>query len=308
MFRNLTALTFAGFVLPALEELEASLAELPLADPGPLELARAGFVRPYGQGDERLAVPVGDCYVLAVGINARKLPGAAIDKALAEKLDAIEKETGQRPGGRARKRIRSDIIESMLPNAPIVPSRTLAILDTARSRIYVDTASPSTAEAVVSEVRRALGSFPALWLNAEVAPRSVLTGWLAGEELGDGVSLGDRAELHEPTDNGSKVKLEGIDLLGDEVRHHLEAGRQAVRLELAFEDHVSLVIGEDLVLRRIALLDGAMNQLESEERDDIKAELDARTALFLGEIRRVLAYLDVALRITDPLNPVTSTG
>ena len=45
------------------------------------------------------------------------------------------------------------------------------------------------------EIRHALGSFPALPLNAEVAPRSVLTGWIAGEPLPDGLSLGDECEL-----------------------------------------------------------------------------------------------------------------
>ena len=49
--------------------------------------------------------------------------------------------------------------------------------------IFVDTSSRKAAESVVSDIRHAIGSFPALPLNAEVAPRSILTSWIAGDPL-----------------------------------------------------------------------------------------------------------------------------
>ena len=136
-----------------------------------------------------------------------------------------------------------------------------------------------TAENVVSEIRHALGSFPALPLNAEVAPRSVLTGWIAGEPLPDGLSLGDECELRDPIDQGAVVKCQRQELQSDEIAKHLEAGKQVTRLALTLDDHVSFVLGEDLVVRKFKLLDGAVDQLESTERDDLRAELDARFAL-----------------------------
>lgn len=58
------------------------------------------------------------------------------------------------------------------------------------------------------------------------------------------------------------------------------------------------VLGEDLVLRKFKLLDGAVEQLESSERDDIRAELDARFALMAGEFKRLFNVLESALKLS----------
>lgn len=64
------------------------------------------------------------------------------------------------------------------------------------------------------------------------------------------------------------------------------------------DDHVSLVLGEDLVVRKFKLLDGAVDALEHNDRDDIAAELDARFALMAGEFRRLFAVLEPAFQLS----------
>jgi len=135
-------------------------------------------------------------------------------------------------------------------------------------------------------------------VNAEVAPRSVLTGWIAGDPLPEGLSLGDECELKDAADKGAVVKVQRMELQSDEIARHLEAGKQVTRLALTLDDHVSFVLGEDLVARKFKLLDGAVDQLESTERDDIRAELDARFALMAGEVKRLFAVLEPALKVS----------
>ena len=64
------------------------------------------------------------------------------------------------------------------------------------------------------------------------------------------------------------------------------------------DDHANLVLGDDLVVRKFKLLDGAVEQLESTEREDLRAELDARFALLAGEFARLFATLDAALHFS----------
>jgi len=94
------------------------------------------------------------------------------------------------------------------------------------------------------------------------------------------------------------VKVQRMDLSGDEIARHLESGKQATRLALVLDDHVSFVIGEDLVVRKFKLLDGAVDQLESTERDDVAAELDARFALMAGEFKRLFNVLEKAFKLS----------
>ena len=64
------------------------------------------------------------------------------------------------------------------------------------------------------------------------------------------------------------------------------------------DDHVSFVLGEDLVIRKLKFLDGVVDQLESNEQEDIRAELDARFALMAGELKRLFMVLEPALKLS----------
>lgn len=295
-FRNLTLFRFPSSL--DLSDLETQLAECALKPVGPLELSSRGFIPPFGQHGDALSHGIHDALWLTVGGEDKLLPGAVVNDLLQKKLAALEEKEGRKPGGRTRKRLKDELITELLPRAFVRPVRSDALIDTTLGVVAVDTSSRKNAESVVSEIRRALGSFPALPLNAEVAPRAILTGWIAGDPLSDGLSLGDECELRDPTDTGAVVKIQRMELVGDEIDKHLEAGKQATRLALVLDDHVSFVLGEDLVVRKFKLLDGAVDQLESTDRDDIAAELDARFALMAGEFKRLFNVLEKAFRLS----------
>ncbi len=295
-FRNLTLFRFPTSL--DFSDLDAHLGEFALKPVGPLELSSRGFVPPFGNHGEALSHSIGDALWLTVGGEDKLLPGAVVNDLLQKKLAAIEEKEGRKPGGRTRKRIKDELITELLPRAFVRPVRTDALVDTQLGVIAIDTSSRKNAEGVVSEVRHALGSFPALPVNAEVAPRAILTGWIAGDPLPDGLVLGDECELRDPADSGAVVKIQHMELVGEEINKHLEAGKQVTRLALILDDHVSFVIGEDLIVRKFKLLDGAVDQLEASDTDDIAAELDARFALMAGEFKRLFAVLESAFKLS----------
>jgi len=295
-FRNLTLFRFPASL--DLSHLENHLGECALKPAGPLEMSSRGFVSPFGRDEDVLSHRVGDCIWLTIGGEERLLPSVVVNDAAAKKIAEAEQREGRKLGGRARKRIKDEIVIDLLPRAFVRPVRTDAYLDLQHCFIAVDTSSRKSAESVVSEVRRALGSFPALPPNAETSPRAVLTGWIAGEELPEGVTLGDECELKDPADRGAIVKCQRQELQGEEIGKHLESGKQVTRLALNFDDHVSFVLGEDLVVRKLKFLDGAVDQLENTERDSMHAELDARFALMSGELKRLFGMLEKAFKLS----------
>ena len=295
-FRNLTLFRFPAS--QKFDDLDSGLEECQLKPVGPLELSSRGFISPFGRDADALSHAQHDAMWLTMGGEDRLLPGSVVNDMLAKKLAEIEQKEGRKPGGRTRKRIKDELITDLLPRAFIKPSRTDALIDRGHGIVVVDTSSRKTAENVVSEIRRALGSFPALPLNAEVAPRAILTGWVAGEPLPEGLSLGDECELRDPIDDGAVVKVQRMELQGDEIGKHLESGKQVTRLALNLDDHVSFVLGEDLVVRKFKLLEGAVDELESTDTDDMRAELDARFALMSGEVKRLFTVLEAALKLS----------
>lgn len=295
-FRNLTLFRFPTST--KLDDLDAGLEECQLKPVGALELSSRGFVSPIGRDGDKLSQRQGDAIWLTVGGEDRLLPGAVVNDMLARKLEQIEQTEGRKPGGRTRKRLKDELITELMPRAFIKPSRTDALLDLEHGIVVVDSSSRKSAENFCSEIRRALGSFPAMPLNPEIAPRSILTSWVAGEALPDGLSIGDECELRDPADQGAVVKVQRMELDNDEIAKHLETGKQVTRLALTLDDHVSFVLGEDLVVRKFKLLDGAVDQLESTDHDDVQAEMDARFVLMSGEVKRLFTVLQSAFKLS----------
>ena len=312
--RNLTFFRFPATINFGHDsDFGLGLRECALKPVGPLELASTGFVSPFGRPEPGeapdLAHVVGNTLRLTIGTEEKILPAAAINDLLGKKVAEVEAAEGRKLGGKARKRLKDDILHELLPKALVKSRRTDAYLFEDLGLLAVDTSSRKQAEAVASEIRRALGSFPALPVNAEVAPRSVLTGWVAGEPLPEGgydgdqptggaLALGEDCTLADAADGGALVRCQHQDLHSDEIAKHLEAGKQVTRLGLSLDDHLSFVLGEDLVVRRLKFLDGAVDQLADTERDDLRAELDARLVLVDFEVRGLFGVLERAFRIS----------
>lgn len=296
-FRNLTMLRF-----PAATDFSDVATLLPnatLKPVGPLEMSSRGFISPFGREEtEQLHHAIGDWLWLTVGGQDKILPAAAIADALQQKLAQIEAKEGRRPGSRERKRTKDDLVHEMLPKAFVKSTRNDVFLNLVRGIMVVDTSSRKTAEYVASDIRGLLGSFPAMPLNAEIAPRSVLTGWIAGEPLPAGLSLGEECEMRDPVEGGAVLKCQHQELRCDEIDRHLEAGKQVSKLALIFEDGLSFVLGEDLIVRKLRFLDGALDKLDHADDDGRRAELDARFALQTDEIDRLLSVLEAAFRIS----------
>ena len=295
-FRNLMFFTVPT---PDLSFLEESLRENPLKPVGPSELSSRGWVSPFGTDSELLVHRQGQYVRVTLGGEDRVLPLSVVSKELSKRLAEIEEQRGRKLGGKKRKQLKEDIVLELLPRALVKPYRLDAHFDPAHNVLMVDTSSRKQAEALVSELRHALGSFPALPVNAEVSVRAVLTGWVSGEPLPKGLTLGEEAQLEDPIDGGARARVSRQELLCDEIRMHLESGKQVTRLGLVWQNCVSFVVGDDLVVRKLKFLDAALEQLQTEEHDSLAAELDARYFIMATELTLVFYTLAGAFKITD---------
>lgn len=308
-FRNLTFFTIADEALEAMRRslnlgtsdsgFVEALRAAALKPVGALEMQSRGFVSPFGRGEEAMCHVVGTAVWLTLGSEDKILPAVVVNDALGKKIAEFEEREGRKLGGKARKRLKEDLVHELLPRAFTKPGRLDAYIDLKLGFIAIDTSSRKSAECFITELRHALGSLPAMPLNPELSVRSVLTAWVAGEEMPDGLALGEDVDLKDTIDGGATAKLANQELHSDEVTKHLESGKQASRLAVVADDHVSFTLGEDLVLRKVKFLDGAVDQLENTERDSLHAELDARFALMSGEVGRLFTTLAKALKFTE---------
>jgi recombination associated protein RdgC len=299
-FRNLTLFRFSEHTAKSLKSLEAKLDKHRHRTPGPIELATSGFISPLGRDEEALTHRVGDFVLITLANEARLLPNSVVSDELTARLKKIAEKERRKVGSKERKRLKDEVLTDLLPRAFTKMSSTGCYLSTKSGWMVLDTASRKSAEAGVTQLREAMGSFPAVPMAAEESPRSLMTDWLIHGKLPAGLVLGDECELRDPAETGAVVRCRRQDLETDEVREHLKSGKQVFQLGLVFEDRIGFVLGEDLTVRKLRFLDQVQDELGETDRDSSVAELDAVFALMTLELEHLLEKLELWFGLPRP--------
>ncbi|TVQ88994.1 MAG: recombination-associated protein RdgC [Chromatiaceae bacterium] len=266
---------------------------------GPQEQATLGFASPLGPAAELLVHAVDGCLLLAARRQERLLPGSVVSEALAERVAEIEQAEMRDVGRRERTQLRDALLAEMLPQAFTRSRLIRAYIDPASGWIVVDASSDKVAEDLLSLLREALSSLPVKPLRPTVPVAERLSAWVAGGTAANGFVLEDQCVLRDPGDKGAVVRCRGLDLTAPEIRQHLDSGKRVVGLGLTWNDHLSLVLDEDLGLKRLRFADGLLDDLDDGE--DEQARQDAEFALMALELRALLARLREEFAAGEPV-------
>jgi len=244
----------------------------------------AGWVPPLGEESEELVHAAGGRILLKLKREEKLLPATVVREQLEEKVAAIEAEQGRKVYRKERLTLKDEIVQDCLPRAFSRSTHIHAYIDVKANWIVVDSASASRAEELLNLLREGIGSFPLLLPQVNNAPSAVMTAWLLHRNLPDDFELGQECELREPGEEGGVVRCRGVDLLSEEVETHLHAGKQVARLALHWDERLSLLLAEDLCLRRLKFADELMKENEDIPEADPAARLDADFALMADAI------------------------
>lgn len=300
-FRNLTLFRFSSALVSQLDDLDQALSRHMLRPCGPLELFTRGFISPLGPESEAMTRTLGHHTLFSLGQEDKLLPAAVVAAETGRRARTMAASEGRTVTARQRRQLKQAVLEELMPRAFSRPSRTDAWLDRKHGWLVIDTASRKAAESLLASLREALDSFPALPLAATETPRAVLTRWLDSGQLPAGLALGDECELRDPgAGNGAIARCRNQDLASDEIREHLRSGKQVFQLGLQFEERLSFVLGEDLVVRKLRFHDVVTEELSYDQSDDASAEIDARFALMTLEIERVLEHMSQWFGLNRP--------
>lgn len=298
MFKNVTLFSIASSDWQLPDELEKHFSNHLLRECGPLELETCGFVPLIAGESTALTHTIGSFTAFAVGWHKKLIPTDVLNAEVAKRVNKIAQEEGRRVGGHERKRIKDDVSTELLARAFVKSSRVDAYIDRRRGLLVVDAASAKVAEAVVSKVREALGSFPAVPVASGREPRHCMTQWLAVAQAPASFTFGDECELRDFADPKGRIwRARRQELTADEVQEHLRAGLQASKLGLVFDNACSFVLGDDLVLRKTTLLDVDDESLEELGVDDQATIFDSQFSLMTLTLDRVFDALNGPLEL-----------
>lgn len=293
-FRNIQLYRLTeNFDLDA-EALHEALLEKAFKPCGGLDTHSLGWAPPLGKHSELLVHAANGRLMICQRREDRILPAAVIREALAEKVDAIEAAEARPVGRKEKTRLKDEIVVDMLPRAFTRSSHLYAYIDPKAGWIVVDSATPKKAEEMLSLLRETLGSLKIKPLAVSNSPAMVMTRWLENSVPQPFVAA-DECELKEPVENGGIVRGRKLDLGSDEVRSHLEAGKQVTKLGVEWNERIACLLCDDLSIKRLRFLDLVMEEAAEVDADDAAARFDADFTLMAMELSHFIPAVIEAL-------------
>ena len=295
-FRNLLVYRLTQDIPLDAEALETALAAKPARSCASQELSTYGFIAPFGKGEDAPLVHVsGDFLLIAARKEERILPGSVVRDALKEKVDEIEAEQMRKVYKKERDQLKDEIVQTFLPRAFIRKSATFAAIAPKQGLILVDSASAKRAEDLLSTLREAIGSLPVRPLTVKIAPSATLTDWVKTQQAAADFTVLDECELRDTHEDGGVVRCKRQDLTSDEIQLHMTAGKQVTQLSLAWQDKLSFMLDDKLVVKRLRFEDLLQDQAEQDGGDDDLGQQDASFTLMMLTLVEFLPKLFEAL-------------
>ena len=273
------------------EQLEKALEPQSFVPSESNELLRQGWDAPRPNGG--LVHTVNKQMLIMLGTEKKLLPSSVINQVAKAKAAELEEQQGFPPGKKAMKELKERVADELLPRAFTLRSNVWTWIDPVNGWLVVDAASPAKADDVVKLLLKAVDKMPLESLRVQKSPVAVMTGWLEADEAPYGFTIDQDTELRATGESRAAVRYVKHTLEPDDIRRHIAAGKQCTRLAMTWNDRISFVLTEQLVVKGIKPLD-VIRESEHIALNDAE-RFDNGLVLMSGELAKLLADLVEAL-------------
>jgi len=273
------------------ESLENALERLAFRPGAATDMTALGWTAP--RPESGLVHALDGQYLLNLRVEKKLLPSTVINQFARARAQEIEEQQGYRPGRKQMKDIKEQVTDELLPKAFSIYRDTRVWIDTRGRWLVVDAAAAAKCDEVMGALAKVLDPFPVVPLYTEQSPASAMTNWLISDEPPTNFSIDQDTELRSTSETRAAVRYVRQSVELDDVRKHVEAGKQCTRLAITWADRVSVVLTDGLDLKRIQPLD--VLQEGRVPASDEAEQFDSDFTLMSGELSRLLEDLVEAL-------------
>lgn len=291
-FKNLKVFRLAPTWSPSVGAIEEALGKMAFRPGSSHDMQSLGWIPPAeGLG---LVHALNGQLLFALRADKKLLPSTVINQVARARAQDIEEQQGYKPGRKQMKEIKERVTEELLPKAFSVYRDTRVWVDTHNHWLVIDAAASAKSDEVLGMLAKVFDPFPVSPLYTEMSPASAMTSWLVDNEAPGSFSIDQDTELRSTSESGAAVRYVRHSLEADEVRKHVENGKQCTRLALTWADRVSFVLTDGLDIKRVAPLDVIKEGPDAVAANDADA-FDTDFALMSGELSKLLDDLIGAL-------------
>lgn len=272
------------------EQLEEALRPHSFVPASSNELLRQGWDAPRGNGS--LVHVVNKQMLILLGTK-KLLPASVINQVAKARAAEMEEAQGFAPGKKAMKELKERGADELLPRAFSIRGNIWTWIDPVNGWLVVDAASPSKADEVIKLLLKAVDRMPLESLRVQRSPVSVMTEWLQADDAPGGFTVDMDTELRATGESKAAVRYVRHTLEADEVRRHIDAGKQCTRLAMTWDSKISFTLTESLAIKGVKLLEVIQESAAATCNDNERFDNDFM--LMSGELAALLGELVEAL-------------
>lgn len=293
-FKNLTVYRLPAHWSMTADQIEEALQAHTFAPCESLESMSVGWTLPVPAMDDRLVYRQDGQMLISLAIQKKLLPASVVAQAVRERAAEVEHQQGFKPGRRQMKEIKEGVIDELLPRAfaPIVC--VSAWIDPVHGWLVIDTGSVGRADTMLKLLFKSIDKLPLESVHVAQAPASAMTQWCLDDEVPRNFTVDQAAELEARTEGKPAVVYKRHTLEADDLRRHIEAGKQVKKLAMTWADRISFVMTESLTIKKVVPLDVLKEQANSGNAENDFDRFQSDFALMTGELNKMLGDLLLA--------------
>jgi recombination associated protein RdgC len=277
-------------VTPA--QMEKWLAPHAFAPGNSVEMQSHGWASP--RDNDSLVYSLNGQMLLTFRTEKKLLPASVVTQVTKARAADLEEQQGFKPGRKQMRELKEQVTDELLPRAFSIRRDTRVWIDTKNGWLVIDAASQAVADEVRGLLVKSIDQLPLGTVRVTQSPVAAMTGWLVAGEGPAGFTLDQDTELRSPAEGNATVRYAGHALDAEDMRRHIEAGKQCMRLAMTWNDRVSFVLTPSLRIKRIAPLDVLKEAGDSTAQNDDE-RFDSDLTLVTAELDRMLGDLLDAL-------------
>ena len=274
------------------EQMEKWLAPHAFQPTGSVEKERSGWVSPRDNG--ALVYSLNRQLLLTYRSEKKLLPTSVITQFTKLRAQELEEQQGHRPGRKQMRELKEQVTDELLPRAFNISRDTRVWIDTVNGWLLIDAGAQSLADDVLGLLIKSIDQLPLASLRVAHSPVAAMTEWLLSGEAPGGFTMDQETELTSPGKGNATVRYVGHELEADDMRRHIEAGKQCMRLAMTWNDRISFLLTPSLTLKKIAPLDVIKEGGDPTAKNDDE-RFDSDFTLMTGEIVQMINSIVDAL-------------
>ncbi len=291
MFKNANVFTLTKDWKITADQLHAHLSKSQFAPCGNQDMQSQGWISP--RGNDLLVHNVQGQFLLTLATEKKLLPSNVINQVTKDRAAELEEQQGFAPGRKALKDLKERVTEELLPRAFVQRSNINVWLDQKNGWLVVDGASPAKADIVIKMLLKCCDALPLEALRTKSSPQAAMTSWLASDEAPKGFTIDQDAELRSTNESKATVRYARHTLDPNDINQHIAAGKECTRLALTWNDRISFVLTDNLIIKRIKPLD-VTNDANTKGVNE-EERFDSDFTLMAGELGQLLDDMTYAL-------------